>query len=185
MFERLAHVRPPSWASPVGFDVSLPLWLLLAVLAIGFRVWNHDIRQGWGAVLLTGALGAVAAVGFALALIGAGPLIAAATGVPDPDLAVKYAVLAGLVVLSAAAGALRYLMERLNVEAEALEYRDARGRFERAERHLARGSDPGTGAPADEEAAKRVVYELGCLALAENEAWLKSRRERPLTPVVG
>jgi hypothetical protein len=185
MFEHLAHVRLPSWASFVGFDISLPLWLLLAVLAIGFRVWNHDIRQGSGAVLLTGALGALAAVAFALALIGAGPLIAAATGVPDPDLAVKYAVLAGLVVLSAAAGALRYLMERLNVEAEALEYRDARGRFERAERHLARGSDPATGTPADEEAAKRVVYELGCLALAENEAWLKSRRERPLTPVVG
>jgi hypothetical protein len=30
-----------------------------------------------------------------------------------------------------------------------------------------------------------MVYELGRLALAENEAWLKSRRERPLTPVVG
>ncbi len=88
-------------------------------------------------------------------------------------------------MISAAAGALRYLMERLNVEAEALEYRDACDRFERAERQLARGSDPATGAPADEEAARRVVYELGRLALAENEAWLKSRRERPLTPVVG
>ena len=100
-------------------------------------------------------------------------------------MAAIYAVLAGLVVLSAVAGALRYLMERLNVEAEALEYRDARDRFERAERRLARGSDPATGVPADEDAARRVVYELGRLALAENEAWLKSRRERPLTPVVG
>jgi len=36
-------------------------------------------------------------------------------------------------------------MERLNIEAEALEYRDARRRFERAERRLARGSDPGSG----------------------------------------
>jgi hypothetical protein len=88
-------------------------------------------------------------------------------------------------VLSAAAGAWRYLTERLNIEAEALEYRNARGRFERAERCLAKGSDPTTGAPANEEAARRLVYELGFLALTENEAWLKSRRERPLTPVVG
>jgi hypothetical protein len=86
------------------------------------------------------------------------------------ELAAICAVLAGLVVLSAVAGALRYLMERLNVEAEALEYRDARDRFERAERRLARGSDPATGVPADEDEARRVVYELGRLALAENEA---------------
>ena len=103
----------------------------------------------------------------------------------DSSLAATFAAIAGLVVLTAIAGALRYLKERLNIEAEALEYRDALGRFERAEMRLARGSDPRTGAPADEEAAKRVVYELGRLALAENEAWLKSRRERPLTPVVG
>ena len=47
------------------------------------------------------------------------------------------------------------------------------------------GSDPVSGAPADEEAAQRLVHELGRLALAENEAWLKSRRKRPLTPIVG
>jgi hypothetical protein len=89
------------------------------------------------------------------------------------------------VVLYAIAGAMRYLMERLNIEAEALEYRDARARFELAERRLAPGSDPVSGAPADEEAAQRLVHELGRLALAENEAWLNSRRERPLTPIVG
>jgi hypothetical protein len=174
-----------SWASPAGFDVVPLLWFLLATLAIAFRVWNRDIRRGWSAILLTGALGALAAVGFALALMDTGAFIADATGLHDPDLAAKYALLAFLVVISAAAGALRYLMERLNIEAEALEYRDACDRFERAERRLARGSDPATGAPADEDAARRVVYELGRLALAENEAWLKSRRERPLTPVVG
>jgi hypothetical protein len=76
-------------------------------------------------------------------------------------------------------------MERLNIEAEALEYRDALGRFERAERRLARAADPATGTPADQKAARDIVFELGCLALAENEAWLKSRRERPLTPIVG
>jgi hypothetical protein len=185
MFKHMAHIRLPYWVSAISFDIQPFLWLLLAVLPLGFRILNHDIRRGLGAILLTGMSGMLAAVGVALTLLSAGPLIADATRMHDADFAVTYAVSAGLVVLSAGAGALRYLMERLNVEAEALEYRDARGRFERGERRLARGSDPGTGAPADEEAAKRVVYELGCLALAENEAWLKSRRERPLTPVVG
>ena len=78
------------------------------------------MRRGWGAIILTGALGALAAAGFALALDGAGAFIADATDLHEPDLAAKYALLALLVVISAAAGALRYLMERLNVEAEAL-----------------------------------------------------------------
>jgi hypothetical protein len=190
-FEHAAHVHLPSWASFIGFDVSPFIWLLLAALAIAFRVLNHDIRQGLAAILLTGALGALAATGIALALVNAGPLIAPVVTWVTGTAAAHESELAGLVlisvlvVISAAAGALRYRMERLNIEAEALDYRDALGRFERAERRLARGSDPATGTPADEEAAQRVVYELGCLALAENEAWLKSRRERPLTPMVG
>ena len=185
MSVHIAHIRLASWISTIGFDTRILLWLLLAVLVIKFRVLNRDIRQGFGAIFLTGAFGALAAIGFALAFVNAGPLIAGATGMHDSSLAATFAAIAGLVVLTAIAGALRYLKERLNIEAEALEYRDALGRFERAEMRLARGSDPRTGAPADEEAAKRVVYELGRLALAENEAWLKSRRERPLTPVVG
>ncbi|SDR64121.1 hypothetical protein SAMN05519103_09423 [Rhizobiales bacterium GAS113] len=177
MFAHMAHIHLPSWTSTIGFDIRFLLWLLLAALVIKFRILNHDIRRGLGAILLTGASGVLAAIGFALAVVSAEPFIVGPTRVHD-------AVIAGLVVLSAIAGAQRFLMEKLNIEAEALEYRDARGRFERGERLLARGSDPGTGAPANEEAAKRLVYELGCLALAENEAWLKSRRERPLTPVV-
>jgi hypothetical protein len=183
-----------SWASFNGFDISPLLWLLLALLAIGFRVWNHDIRRGWPAIVLAGVLGALAALGFALALVNSGPLIAPAvtrmTGMAVTDEAglaelARFALISVLVIISAGAGALRYLMERLNIEAEALDYRDALGRFERAERRLAPGSDPKTGMPADEKTARQIVYELGCLALAENEAWLKSRRERPLTPLVG
>ena len=185
MFKHAAHIRLPSWLSTFAVDIEPLLWLLLAVLPLGFRVVKHGIHRGLGAILLTGSSGTLAAVGVALTLVSAAPLIAEAARMHDADLAVAYAVSAGLVILSAGAGALRYLMERLNVEAEALEYRDARGRFERGESRLSRGSDPETGVPADEDAAKRVVYELGCLALAENEAWLKSRRERPLTPVVG
>jgi hypothetical protein len=209
MSEQMAHIglpaswQLPAWASFIRFDISPIVWFLLAVLAFGFRVVNHDIRRGLAAILFTGVMGALAAFGLALALISAGPGIAHLTSPKDLDIAhaisaqdiedidraiefaVRYAMVAVLVVLSASAGALRYLMERLNIEAEALEYRDALGRFERAERRLARGSDPKTGMPADEKAARHIVYELGCLALAENEAWLKSRRERPLTPLVG
>lgn len=174
MFEYWAHSLP-SWT----------LWFLLAVGVIELRIWNHDIHRGLGAIVLTGALGALAAVILALAFVSAGPHIVDVSRMSDAHSAVTNGVIAGLVVLSAFAGALRYLMERLNIEAEALEYRDARGCFERAENRLARGLDPETGTPSDEEAAKRIVYELGYVALAENEAWLKSRRERPLTPVVG
>jgi hypothetical protein len=89
------------------------------------------------------------------------------------------------VTLSALAGAMRYVSEKLNFEAQALEYRDILERFERAERLLAEGASPQTGAPANTEAAQRIVLDLARLALRENEAWLKARRERPLSPVVG
>ncbi len=74
-----------SFASLAGFDLVPLLWLGLALLAIAFRVWNRDVRRGWGAIILTGALGALAAVGFALALNGAGALIADATDLHEPD----------------------------------------------------------------------------------------------------
>jgi hypothetical protein len=178
------------------FDASFVLWAALAALAIWFRGLNHDFRQGLRATILTAVFGTIAALMLALAFIDVAPLISALvrrlapwlgarSEPPDPDQAITNVVISALVVLYASAGAMRYLMERLNIEAEALEYRDARARFELAERRLAPGSDPVSGAPADEDAAQRLVHELGRLALAENEAWLKSRRERPLTPIVG
>jgi hypothetical protein len=196
------HILDPQTPTPdvhfavINAVISVLVWAGLAVAAIKFRGLNHDIRQGTKAFVLTIALGALAAFFLALAFVSAGPLIVRLihtlehildpqTPTPDVHFAVINAVISCLVVLYAVAGAKRYLMERLNIEAEALEYRDARRRFERAERRLGRGSDPVSGAPAEEEAAQRLVYELGCLALAENEAWLKSRRERPLTPIVG
>src|SRR5687768_11348858 len=92
--------------------------------------------------------------------------------------------------LTAIAGAWRYLTERLNIEAEAHEYRDAHRRFDRAEHLLAAESNKLDALPQEdrmhaEERMQTIVFELGRLALTENEAWLKSRRERPLTPVVG
>jgi hypothetical protein len=105
-------------------------------------------------------------------------------GLSDDDavLKIKSGVVITLVVMSAVAGAFRYLTERLNIEAEAHEYHDAHQRFERARHALAVDAN---GEPKDVQRARDIVHELGRLALTENEAWLKSRRERPLTPVVG
>lgn len=91
------------------------------------------------------------------------------------------------VMFSATAGAWRYLAEKLNYAALALEYRDARKRFERAERLLTEKIDSKTNRPKKGQCtiAGNIVHDLGMLALRENEAWLKARRERPLSPVVG
>jgi hypothetical protein len=180
----MAHIPLP-FAAAVSFDPSFTVWIVFAILMIYFRYLNHDVSQGWGAMTLTFIFGILAAGFLFLGLVTAGPLMARVADLPESREAVTSAVQVTLVVLSALAGALRYRVERLNVEGEALEYRDAQARFERAEKLLAPGSDPATGTPADEDDARRLVDELGRLALAENEAWLKSRRERPLTPVVG
>jgi hypothetical protein len=84
MFAHMAHVRLPSWAFVRG-EVSPLLWTALAVLVIVFRIWNRDVRRGWPAIFLTGVSGALAAWGFALALISAGPWIAHVTRMHNPD----------------------------------------------------------------------------------------------------
>jgi hypothetical protein len=182
-------------ASPsLGFVGGTLLWLLLAFGTIRLRVENRNLKRSV-AIVATFVVALIAAVCFAFAAVNAAPVVAELVQryghdhTADEHEAIKHAAehiaVVGLVVLSAWAGAWRYLTERRNIEAEALEYPEAQGRFERAERLLAPGSDPTTGAPLDEPRARALTVELGLLALDENEAWLKSRRERPLTPVVG
>jgi hypothetical protein len=100
------------------------------------------------------------------------------------DAAAEYVMIVSVVVLNAVAGALRFLSERLGWEAEALNFRDMLKPFELAEAALAKeyGDDD---EPRDEAHARSIVLELGRLALNDTEAWLKMRRERPLTPVTG
>jgi hypothetical protein len=162
-FEYMARFYVPSWAMTIGFDTIFLLWAPLAVLVIGFRALNHDIHRGPGAVFLTAVFGLLAAIGFALAFVSAGRLITDATGIHDEHRAATI-VIAGLVVLTAIAGALRYLIERLNIEAEALEYRDARRRFERAERRLARDWDTEAGGPAHGDAQTFGHWRLSALS---------------------
>ena len=96
----------------------------------------------------------------------------------------KYSSIVTIAVLTASAGAARFILEKLALEAEALEYSIANRRFCYAHQRVKfLLSDQHHG--NNTEDAQRAVYELGKLALSENISWLKSRRERPLTPVVG
>jgi hypothetical protein len=159
------------------------VWALVAVTALRFRVANRDLT-GIPSMIATVLLGCIVAILLSLAVVSAAPLLAAPEGDHLHIVPAKSLMMVVLVGLSAAAGAWRYLTERLNIEAEAHEYRDAKERFERAE-HLLVADLNDEGKLRNEERAQELIRDLGRLALTENEAWLKSRRERPLTPVVG
>jgi hypothetical protein len=96
----------------------------------------------------------------------------------------SYLMVVAIVVLPAMAGAMRFVAEKRAYEAEALSYREALRWFQHADELLAQ-APPGKGDQASDDRARGIVTELGILALRENEAWLKARRERPLTPVIG
>jgi hypothetical protein len=74
--------------------------------------------------------------------------------------------------------------EKFAVEAEAITYREGHVWFEHAREMLAE-LNPGQGDADADRRAQEVVRRLGGLALEENETWLKTRRQRPLSPVVG
>jgi hypothetical protein len=133
----------------------------------------------------TAVVGLATALLLAVAIQGGAILLAVSADAHATASDAEHLTVVVFVTLSALAGAMHYLSDKLNFEAQALEYRDILERFEQAERLLAEGANPETGAPASASAAQRVVRDLALLALRENEAWLKARRERPLSPVVG
>lgn len=94
-----------------------------------------------------------------------------------------YLTIVMIVFLPALGGAVRFLSEKLAVEAEALSYRDAHLWFEHATEMLLQ-LRPGRGDAKADERARQVVRRLGILALSEHESWLKLRRQRPLSPVI-
>ena len=83
-----------------------------------------------------------------------------------------------LLLLSAAAAAIRFVAEKLVWEAEAHRYEAALALFERAAGELDR-----IGPPTD--ASRAIVRALGRAALEENEYWLRAHRERPVEQAVG
>jgi hypothetical protein len=139
-------------------------------------------RSQWRMNRLTEAIGIGAAMVIALAIQSGAIWLAGSADVEATDLVAnaKDLTIVVIVMLSAIAGAIRYVSENLNFEAQALGYRDALQRFKRAERLLAKGTDANSGNPADEPLARQVVHELALLALKENEMWLIAHRERPL-----
>jgi hypothetical protein len=84
----------------------------------------------------------------------------------------------GIVLLSAGAGSVRFVAEKLVWEAEAHRYEAALVLFERAAGELDRIGPP-------TEASRIVVRALGRAALEENEYWLRAHRERPVEQAVG
>jgi hypothetical protein len=155
------------------------VYLLLAALYGVYWLWKvlpdaNAARAGAAAV------GLGAAILFALALQAGAARLA---GLNFEDTA-KNMTMVLVVFLPALAGGLRFLSEKLAIEAEALSYREARHWFEHAA-DLLQALRPGNGDGAADERARNIIRRIGILALSENEAWLKSRRERPLSPVIG
>ncbi len=150
-----------------------------AALACG-AYWFWKYRLTADRHLLTYLLGITAAVLLALAALS----LAATFSSYDTKTSAKYMAIIFAAFLPAVAGGIRFLTEKLAIEAEALSYRDALGWYRRAEK-LFRSMRLGPGPTSDDERARALVRHLGTLALGENEVWLRSRRQRPLSPVIG
>jgi hypothetical protein len=189
-----AWLRTATSAAMAAGTMKILLWLLVGPIAVGMILWIRDhfraASRKWWSVLLTGALALVAATGLTWSLHLSGLLLGhmlpdhgGLHGEPG-EMYSKYLVIVFIVLLPAVAGAMRFQAEKLAYEAEALSYREAFRWFEHADELLSQ-RPPGCGDETADARARDLVGRLGCLALAENEAWLKARRERPLTPVIG
>jgi hypothetical protein len=82
------------------------------------------------------------------------------------------------ILLPAIAGAIRFVAEKLSLEAEVNRYEEALGTFTRAKARLA-------ALAGEDRLRESIVISLGKLALEENESWIRAHRERPLEPIVG
>ena len=92
-------------------------------------------------------------------------------------------------LLLALAGAIKFVSEKLGVEAEAQGAVEASVIYSRARRSLDQIDRDVAAKMIDIAEANRrreqIVLDLGQYALAETESWLRSHRERPLHPPVG
>ena len=183
---RAAADSAVAWAAGGGgcaLGLAAFLGAALAV-AMGWLRWKlatHEIPQA----LLTAVLTIVAVVGLAVSLRMSGEIMARFShGAHDGNHFTGYLLIVAIVVLPAIAGAMRFVSEKLAYEAEALSYREALRWFEHAD-ELLTAQPPENGNETANKPARAIVEQLGRLALSENEAWLKSRRERPLSPVIG
>ena len=89
----------------------------------------------------------------------------------------------------ATAGAIKYVAEKISLEAEAQNAAEASIIYSRARRALDQIDRDLDAKRIDLEEAHRrrtgLVVDVGQYALTETESWLRSHRERPLHPPVG
>lgn len=153
--------------------------MLLVLGACTLAAWFMVGRSSQPRIALMGPVAVL--VGFVLL----GSTLKALAGDLAPGLeeGPKTLAIVTLVLLLAFAGSVRFAAEKLVWEAEGHAYVEAHRRFVEAERRLKQFD----GLPAPErEARRRVLVEaLGAAALAENGAWLRAHRERPVEPVLG
>jgi hypothetical protein len=103
----------------------------------------------------------------------------------DELFALRELLVISTVLLTAIAGALRFIADKLSWEAEVNGYEEILETFCHARADLA--GIPGEHPAAADAAAARgsIILELGKEALDENETWIRKHRERPLEPLVG
>lgn len=162
--ELLQSVSIANWGLPgVFLAAAAAIWI-----ARHMRTRTVPAPRRWAAVF-AGILALL--IGPGLHLIG----IALKPKIPDAD---QLTIAFGVVLLSAAAVAVRFVAEKLVWEAEAHRYEAALILFERAAGELDRIGPP-------TEASQIIVRALGRAALEENEYWLRAHRERPVEQAVG
>jgi hypothetical protein len=161
----------------LGIGIGIAFVPIVALLLTA-RHWLHrhiGPHKGWTAV-------------FALPIglvLGCGIHDLVDTVAPADSSATERIFVIAILVMSAAAGAIRFLADKLAWEAEAHRYAEALEMFRRAEAEL-EAIDKEAGEPAERLLRKReIVLTLGQKALLENEAWLRAHRERPVEQVIG
>jgi len=139
---------------------------------------RHSGKRGWWVAVPLGALMVPAVLAYSQAILG------------DKTLELKALLLAEkisivlMIVLAAASGAVRFVLERRALEAEAISYRETLQRFIAARDHALKAcSQPGASADTILTAHRKLGFELGRIALAENEAWLRAHRQRPFESI--
>jgi len=169
--ERLRSGLSLAWEA--GIVGALMLAVVVAILW-GLHRWRPGpvVRHRlWSAAF---AVPIATALGFGFELASPGP----------PNL-LPHSVGIAIAVLSAIAGAIRFIADKLAWEAEAHRYEDARALFENARDALA-AIDAQSGTPAARlERRQAIILALGRAALAENEYWLRAHRERPVEQALG
>ena len=106
-------------------------------------------------------------------------------GLPGERKAPVAMVLVIAVTLLAIAGAIRFIAEKLAWEAEARAYQEAHDRFGYGLSRLEAIDGSNLDDDTKLERKQAIIRELGTRALAENEAWLRAHRERPIEPLLG